>query len=88
MSYQCLSDKNAGRLEAKLDVIAERIGEISITIAKQHETLLDHTRRSTALEAQIKPIQTHVDMVAGALKLLGGIALLAGIWESLHVVFH
>lgn len=39
-------------------------------------------RRTSLLEKQIKPIETHVTMVHGAMKLVGVIAVLAGIVEG------
>lgn len=67
------------RLEHKIDVIAEKIGSIDVTLAKQHVSLAEHIKRTAILEKEIKPIQKHVAMVNGALKLIGIVAILAEI---------
>ena len=55
----------------------KEISDINITLAKQHVTLEEHTRRSLAneeavdlLRQQIKPIEEHVLMVNTAAKII------------------
>jgi len=70
------------RLEVKVDKVLERVGNIDVTLAAQHESLKDHIRRTELLEGEIEPIKKHVAMVGGAMKALGVLALLAGIVEG------
>jgi len=71
------------RLEDKVDKIADSISEINVTLAKQSVILEEHVRRSTNLENRLEPIEKHVHMVSGAMKLAGLLAILAGIVEAL-----
>lgn len=76
--------------EEKLDKIVEDISEIKVTLAKQAVQLEHHIKRTDLneenmelLRAEFKPIQKHVDMFHGALKLIGGIAVVAGIARAI-----
>lgn len=69
-------DKRLERIEFKIDTIM-------VEQAKQHTTLQEHTKRSTMLEDDMRPIRRHVDQMRGALKLLGILAMLAGIAEAI-----
>lgn len=70
------------RIENKIDKISDRLNSIDSTLSAQHVSLREHMRRTSLLEKQIKPIETHVTMVHGAMKLVGVIAVLAGIVEG------
>lgn len=76
-------DKRLQRIEDKLDDAAHRITSIDVTLAAQHVSLREHIKRSDLLEAQMKPIERKINMVEGALKLIGLIAVLVGIAEIL-----
>lgn len=67
------------RIEDKVDKIDERLDSIDKTLAVNTESLQIHMKRSDALESMIKPVQKHVDMVEGALKLIGLVATVAGL---------
>lgn len=67
------------RIEDKIDKIVDQIGSINATLAAQHVSLDTHIKRTDLLEAEIKPIKSHVNMISGALKLIGLIATLSGI---------
>ena len=69
------------RIEFKIDRIDQRINNIDVTLASQHESLKDHIRRTELLEDQIKPIQKKINYAEGALKLIGFVATIAGIIE-------
>lgn len=95
------------------DVILEKISNIDVTLAKQHESLQFHIYRTNLNEEQIrqlqqhqdevikrleqslkeaiekldnrvKPIETHVAYLNGALKLFGVISIIAGGLVGLH----
>lgn len=69
------------RLEDKVDVVVEKIGEINVTLAKQSVILEEHVKRTNLLETKIEPIEKHVIMVHGILKFIGLLAVIAGIME-------
>lgn len=69
------------RVEEKLDKVVEKISSIDVTLAKQSVILDEHVRRSNLLEAKMVPLEKHVSMVNGALKLIGVLALFATIAE-------
>ena len=80
-----MSDEKLSKIEDKIDQVKEHIASIDITLAGQHESLKAHMRRSDLLErhlemvqAEIKPIERHVTMVNGALKLLGLTSIIVG----------
>lgn len=82
------------------EVMKNDVNDIKVTLAEQHITLEDHTRRSLANEAavellrkQIKPIENHVLMVNFAVKILlaiggvvGFVASLLKVLEFFHII--
>lgn len=71
------------RIESKIDDLADAQAKMNVILGQQHVSLKDHMRRSDALEQQIQPIKKHVAMVEGALKLLGLISLLVGVYVGI-----
>lgn len=65
----------------KLDKIQEDIGEIKTHLAVYNSQLKIHIKRSDMLEKKLVPVEKHVNMVNGALKLIGVLAAIAGIVE-------
>ncbi len=89
------SDENTKKLEAqlsklddKIDIVIHTCNQLNINMAENNVILQDHTRRSTMLEEQMKPIQAHVDGIKGTVKFLKIIAVLAAIAEAIHIVMH
>jgi len=74
-------------MDEKLDKIVDKLGAIDSTLAAQHVTLQEHTRRSTLLEEDMKPIKKHVNMVEGAIKFIGLVGIIATIVEAIHMMF-
>jgi hypothetical protein len=72
------------RLENKLDYLSEAQVDMSITLASQHETLKEHMRRTELLEEHIQPIREQHYMIAGALKLIGLFATVAGAVSAIY----
>lgn len=68
----------------KLDLIAADISSIKEIQVKHEENLKEHMRRTALLEKEVKPIVKHVAMVKGAGVLLSILAVVAGIYRSLH----
>lgn len=79
-------DKRIERIETKIDDISEHLAETNIILAKQHESLKMHMKRSDMLEESLKPLQKHVSMVDGALRLIGVMAAVAAIIEALRLL--
>jgi len=71
------------RIETKLDEIAETIGEINVTLAKQSIILEEHQRRSLANEQSVELLKKQHNMFVGAIKLISIIAALAAIIHSM-----
>ena len=67
----------------KLIKIDSRLSSVDITLAKQHEQLAEHMRRTALAEESIKYVNRHVNMVEGGLKILGLISILIGIYKAL-----
>lgn len=63
----------------KVDTIDRRIDNVDVTLAKQHEQLAEHIRRTKLAEENIKHINRHVNMMEGGLKAFGAISAVLGI---------
>lgn len=66
------------RVNDKLDIISDRIGEIDKTLVRQEGQLAEHMRRSLANEeavdriaAELKPVLTHVEVIKFIGKVIG-----------------
>lgn len=81
-----MDDKRLERIETKLDDTNEHLASIDVTLASQHVSLKHHIRRTELLEKELAPIKRHVDMVNGALKLLGILASILAITETIHMM--
>lgn len=79
-------DKRLERIELKVDDLGDHLTSIDITLAAQHVSLREHIKRSNMLEAKMAPIEKHVAMVSGALKLLGVLATIFAILQALHKI--
>lgn len=79
-------DRRLERIEKKLDDSNEHLASIDVTLGAQHQSLVYHIKRSDMLEAKIVPIEKHVAMMNGALKLLGVIATMVGILHMLGIL--
>jgi len=85
------------KIEQKLDKIAEELSEINVTLAEQNKDLKYHIHRTDLAEDHIKllenkitPLDKHVTMIEGGLKLIGilstCVTLLAGIIKIINLV--
>lgn len=77
-------DTRLERIENKVDATKEHLANIDKTLIAQHISLKDHIRRTELLETTIKPIQSKLDMAAGAIKVLGLVATLLTILEAIR----
>lgn len=76
-------EKKLDKIEQKLDKISEELAEINITLVEQNKDLKYHIHRTNLLEDHVKilenklnPIDKHISMVEGGLKLVGILATL------------
>lgn len=77
-------DERGNRIETKIDKIVDHIGEINVTLGKQHVSLDEHIRRTAILEQKIGPLERDQAMAHGIIKaflwafaagsLIGGIS--------------
>lgn len=81
-----MDDRILKRLENKVDMTNEHLASIDITLAKQSIILEEHTKRSTALEAQVEPLKNHVERVNGALKFIKVLGILAALAEAIRML--
>lgn len=78
-----MPDDRLNRIESKIDKLSDHLGSIDATLAAQHVSLVEHMRRSDALERQMEPIKKHVSMAHGALKMISLMGIGAAIVEGL-----
>jgi chaperonin cofactor prefoldin len=81
-----MDDQRLERIENKVDVLSDKLSDTNIILAKQHESLVHHIKRTDLLEKQIRPIQTHIDRVQGVFKFVMFAAAVAAIIEAVHMV--
>ena len=81
-----MDDKRLERIENKIDVLVDKMGEQNATLAAQHISLKEHIRRTDLLEKQMEPVRIHVANVQGILRFIGVLAMLAAIAEAIAVV--
>jgi hypothetical protein len=73
-------------IDKKLDKIQEDISDIKVIMARNTESLEIHIKRSDLLEAKMQPVEQHVAMIQGAMKLISVMAATAAIVEAIHRV--
>jgi hypothetical protein len=76
-----MDDTRLKRIEDKIDHIGDTQGEMNVTLAKQHESLKSHMRRTAALEAIVEPLHKRSVMLDGAWKLIALLAMAAEIYH-------
>lgn len=78
-------DKRLERVEDKVDGIAKDVSAINSTLSAQHESLKEHIRRTELLEAELKPVKRHVDMVSGAIKAITVAGAIIALIEAIRL---
>lgn len=78
-----------------IERIAESLAKITIDIAEIRRDLAHHIRRTDLAEehlemikADLKPVQAHVLMMSGALKLVGILAVLVTLLGGILKIFN
>lgn len=71
------------RIEGKLEKIADRLGSIDVTLAKQEESLSFHIKRTNQLESVVSSVVKHIQMINGIIKFIAAVfattAFIAGV---------
>jgi uncharacterized coiled-coil protein SlyX len=71
----------------KLDNIQEKITKIEVTLAEQHQTLKEHTRRSTANEKAVELLKGQTDDVKKIVYTMhGGVKALFAILTIIEII--
>lgn len=86
-------EKRLDRLEDKIDNINDTMVSIEVTMTKNTESLIHHMRRTDAneelirlLREDLKPVETHVKHLQGAMKLIGFTGAILGILKLLNLL--
>lgn len=74
-------------IEKKIDKTVEHIGEINITLAKQHVSLDAHMRRSDLLEKQVALAEKKVYTMDGTFKMMMSLGICIGVLTALIKYF-
>ena len=74
------------RIETKLDLLVTGVGKVNEKLAVQHTLLQERGERLKIVEGQLRPLTKALHMVYGVFKLVGVIALGAGIVEAATAV--
>lgn len=67
------------RIHDKLDRMESTLVKQEINLARLTTSVEEHVKRSNLLEAALQPIEKHVAMVQGAVKLISILGVLAAI---------
>ena len=65
----------------------KRLDKIDVTLASQHVILDEHIKRTELLEQKMEHVDRHVNMVNGALKLIGFVGIVVALIEGLLHIF-
>lgn len=75
------------RILDKVEQLDDHLYSIDTTLGKQSVILEEHVKRTNLLEEALKPIQTHVGNVKGAIWFLGGLGIVTGLAVSILKLF-
>ena len=82
-------EKKLGEIDTKVDKLDERLDSIEKVLIKQELNLEIHIKRTNLLEESVgllrqdlRPVERHVDYVHGALKFIGIISVVVGIFAA------
>lgn len=71
-------------MKKRLKLIEKHLVSIDVTLAKQSVILEEHVKRSNMLEDKLQPVERHVAMIQGAVKLISLLAVILGIIKVFH----
>lgn len=82
-----MDKREIDRLHGKLDKLDDRLDSVDKTLVRNTVSLEDHIRRTELLEQALKPVQQHITMLQGALKLVILFGIVASVGASLVKIF-
>ena len=68
-----------GKLNEDITEIKVSLARIDTTLERNTDSLEEHMRQTRLLEQKIAPVERHVAMMHGALKLIGIVSVVVGI---------
>lgn len=71
-------------MKKRLKRIEAHLGSIDVTLAKQSVILEEHVKRSNMLEDKLEPVERHVAMMQGGVKLTGLMAVILGVVKAIQ----
>lgn len=66
------------KLDIKIDVLTDKINDIRVILGQHNVTMIEHIKRDEALEERFIPVEKHVHMVNGAMKLVAISGIIIG----------
>jgi hypothetical protein len=81
-------EQKVDKQDTKLDKLQEDVSNVRTNVAINTADLLTHIRRTQLLEEIVLPMQTKWAMFEGGLKLVGIVAMLAGIVDVILRLLH
>lgn len=75
------------KIETSMDKIEEAMTKMGHVLERQHISLVDHTRRSTASEGRLNIIERQQEMFLGFIKGIGILAVVIGASYTLIQMF-
>lgn len=75
------------RIEKKLDSIDRNTARQDVTLQNQHQSLVEHIRRTDAIEIIVQKVVRHVSWVEGVVRFLGVLSIISGIVLSVKSYF-
>jgi len=67
------------RVESKIDIIQEKISLIERLMERNTVSLEHHIKRTDLLEEKLEPVENHVKLINGIVKILLGLAALTAL---------
>lgn len=74
------------RIEDKLEKIEGHIGTQAVTLERLTVSVEEHVRRTNLLESKVEPLEKHVSMMNGALRLISVLGVVAAIAEAIVIM--
>lgn len=72
------------RIEDKLDLLTDKVYSIDKTMDRNTNSLEVHIKRTEILEAEMKPVKSHVNLMNNIAKIIIFLGILAAIYKNLR----
>ncbi len=81
-----ISKFDLDKIESKIDKLDEKLDRVEVTLAINTQSLVEHVRRTNALEDKLDPVEKHVNLTNAGLKILAGVfALLMAVKAAVEI---